>query len=270
MDRRTDGPAVSERPRPLSTCAAAWKSRWRAWTRRKRDELLPARCLLCGDRSRGDALCGPCLRGLPGTISPCPGCALPLGHNGAALCGACQLVPRPWLAATATLRYDFPTNRLVRALKFHGNLAAGAALVQAMSAGPAPVVTAGSRPWIVPVPLHGLRERVRGFNQAMELARPLGAQHGWKLVDGLRRIRRTTPQTRLDGKQRRTNLRGAFRWQGPSLEGRSIVLVDDVLTTGATLEACGRALGEAAGVSVWVAARALSPEDDQESIFLPG
>lgn len=227
--------------------------------------LLPSRCLLCGGPARGAALCAPCLAGLPVVFPTCSGCALPLATGGpdAATCGACQHRPRPWAGATATLRYDFPANRLVRALKFRGDLAAGAALAQAMIAGPRPETPPGVQPWIVPVPLHGLRERLRGFNQAMELAQPLARETGWPLVDGLRRVRRTAPQSRLDAPQRRRNLQGAMRWKGPSPRGRHLVLVDDVMTTGATLEACARALAGSRSVSVWVATRALSPGDDR-------
>jgi ComF family protein len=229
------------------------------------DALLPARCVLCRTGSGGAALCPPCLAGLPTVFPVCPACALPVlqgRRDDARLCGACQRRPRPWLTATAALRYDFPANRLVRALKFQGNLAAGAGLAQAMIAGPWPSTDGATPPWIVPVPLHGWRERRRGFNQAMELAHPIARATGWKLVDRLRRGRRTRPQTGLDATQRRRNLRDAFRWRGLPLAGQPIVLID-VLTTGATLEACARAVRGAASVSVWVATRALSPMDDR-------
>ena len=266
MDRGSNGQAVSERSRRLSTCAAAWARVRHHWAPAVIGAILPARCILCGGASGSAALCRPCLVGLPTVFPACRTCALPLspgGQEGTELCGAWQRRPRPWIRATATLRYDFPSDRLVRALKFRGDLAAGAALAQAMVFGPPPAAAFGKPPWLVPVPLHAWRERRRGFNQAMELARPLARETGWKLVAGLRRVRRTPAQTRLDARQRRTNLRGAFRWRGPPLAGQPIGLVDDVLTTGATLEACAAAVGEAASVSVWVATRALSPRDDR-------
>jgi ComF family protein len=266
MDRGTNGHAVSERLRHLSTCAAAWARLRHYWIPAAIDAVLPARCLLCGGCSRSDALCPPCLTGLPSVFPACPSCALPLTHGrqeAALVCGACQRRPRPWATATASLRYDFPVDRLVRALKYRGDLAAGAALAQAMLLGQRPPGGFVNPPWLVPVPLHAWRERRRGFNQAMELSRPLARATGWTLVDGLQRVRRTPPQSRLGARQRRHNLRGAFRWRGPPPGGQPIVLVDDVMTTGATLEACARAVRGAASVSVWVATRALSPDDDR-------
>lgn len=278
MDREADGHAVSERLRRLSTCGGAWNERVRRQVLRAADALLPARCVLCGDPAGRDALCTPCLKGLPGLAGLplcCPRCALPFiphhdpgSRESPETCGACQRNPPPWHHVTATLRYDFPANRLVRALKYHGDFAAGAALAQAMWLGPKPVPPESTRresepPWIVPVPLHGWRERRRGFNQAMALALPLTRATGWRLVDGLRRIRRTPPQARLNGQQRRLNLRDAFRWRGPSPAGQTLVLVDDVLTTGATLEACTRAIPEAGVVCAWVATRAV-PRDQSD------
>lgn len=224
-----------------------------------RSAWLPGRCLLCGDPSDRAALCPHCLCDLPFLGPGCRICALP-GPAGDAPCGACQLRRPPWRSATAALRYGFPSDTLVRTLKYRRRLAAGAALSQAMAwAGPPPPALASPvTPWLVPVPLHWTRELVRGFNQAVELSLQLSRATGWPVLPrALRRVRRTRAQAGLGRWRRRRNLAGAFRWRGPDLAGQAVVLVDDVLTTGATAEACCRALKGAASVDLWVAARAL-------------
>lgn len=105
---------------------------------------------------------------------------------------------------------------------------------------------------VVPVPLDAARRRARGFNQAEELARALAltVADGYPLATGLVRVRETRPQVGLDRAARRENVRGAFGWQGPPLAGGRVLLVDDVMTSGATAEACAAAL-KAAGAA-WV------------------
>lgn len=226
------------------------------WIRLFVDALLPGRCLLCADPSGAHALCAPCLHGLPPVVPACPVCALPQGTAGV-VCGDCQRDPPPWHRAWVPLRYEFPVDVLVRDLKYRGNLAAGAALADAMAMAPRPHVGTGDPPWLVPVPLHWTRELRRGFNQAMELAQALSRVTGWPVNTSLVRTRRTVPQAGLDARARRRNLHDAFRWRGPSLAGRRLLLVDDVLTTGATARACVSALRGAAAVELWMAARAL-------------
>ena len=105
---------------------------------------------------------------------------------------------------------------------------------------------------IVPVPLDAARRRARGFNQAEELARALALTIAgdYSLATGLARVRETRPQVGLDRVARRENVGGAFAWRGPSLAGGRVLLVDDVMTSGATAEACAVAL-KAAGAA-WV------------------
>ena len=103
---------------------------------------------------------------------------------------------------------------------------------------------------LVPVPLDSARRRARGYNQAEELAGVLAREWGRPLSTDLAHTRRTRPQVGLDRRARRENVRGAFAWRGASLAGRPIVLVDDVMTTGATAEACAVALKAAGAASV--------------------
>jgi len=104
---------------------------------------------------------------------------------------------------------------------------------------------------LIPVPLHERRQRQRGYNQAALLAHHLGEALGHPVLEGaLIRQRETIPQVSLDASERRRNVAGAFAWQAPPLQGESILLIDDVCTTGATLEACAVALRQAGAGSI--------------------
>jgi len=217
--------------------------------------LWPARCLLCdAGGARGHDLCVACAASLPWARLACPRCALPLSSPAAA-CGRC-LQKAPLLDAVhAAFAYRAPVDRLLPRLKFHGDLAAGRMLAGAMAVSFADLPRPGG---LLPVPLANARLRQRGYDQALELARPLARALGIALLPGgLRRVRDTQPQSRLDAVGRRRNLRGAFEAvPGTTLPGH-VVLVDDVMTTGATLQAAALALRRAgvARVDAWVCAR---------------
>lgn len=218
--------------------------------------VLPYRCLLCG--AAGDDhldLCGDCARELPRNRLCCARCALPLPEP-AALCGQCQRRPPPWDSAWAPFRYAWPLDRLESRFKFSANLAAGRVLASLWLREPPP---ADSPDWIVPVPLHVGRLRQRGYNQALELARPLARSLGPLLrFDGLVRHRATAAQTELGALQRRRNVRGSFVASERVAWPAHVALLDDVMTTGATLAECARVLKRAGvqRVDVWALARA--------------
>jgi ComF family protein len=217
--------------------------------------LWPPRCLLCGDAGHaGRDLCAPCLATLPWNYSACARCALPL-PEAAPACGMCLRRPPPVDATRAVFTYGFPVDRLLPRLKFHNGLAAGRLLAQLCADG----FAGAERPdAIVPVPLHRARLRARGYDQALELARPLARQLQVPLRDDLlRRTRATAPQSRLDAKARRRNLRHAFEVLAKPPLPAHVALFDDVMTTGATLHAAARALRSAgvARVDAWVCAR---------------
>lgn len=220
-------------------------------------QLLPLRCRLCTQPGHdGLDLCAACLQAAVRLETACPVCALPLpavAGVAPALCGACQRSPGLLLASHAGWRYGPTIDALVQRFKFQQDLAAGALLAGLMLRHCPPWLEPGQV--LVPVPLHRARLRARGFDQARELVRLLAAGTGLAWQDGLHRRQGTLPQSGLDRTQRRRNLRGAFTALPPLPS--SVVLVDDVMTTGSTLAAAAAALqrGGATKVRAWVAAR---------------
>jgi ComF family protein len=216
--------------------------------------LLPSRCLLCAGPGRGGLeLCGGCRSMLIGNLSSCGRCAVPLSEP-APECGQCLRHPRPWADVWVPFAYAWPLDTLEMRFKFGGSLAAGRVLSACwMEAGPPPLMP----DLIVPVPLHAHRLRSRGYNQALELARPLARRYRLPLAhDVLRRVRTTDAQTDLDATARQDNVRGAFAVSRVPAQ-KHVAIVDDVMTTGATLAECASAL-LAAGVErvdVWALAR---------------
>lgn len=165
----------------------------------------------------------------------------------------------PLTGVHAAFGYAPPVDQLLPRLKFHGDLAAGRVLADGMARA---LATAPRPEALVPVPLHASRLRSRGYDQALELARPLARALGLPLLGGvLRRVRPTAPQTSLDRHARRRNLEGAFVVVGRGPLPAHVALVDDVLTTGATLRAAAQALRGAgvARVDGWACARAAPP-----------
>ncbi|HET7931470.1 MAG TPA: ComF family protein [Rhodanobacteraceae bacterium] len=220
------------------------------------DALLPAHCLLCGARGQGHlSLCPDCAAELPRNQVCCARCALPLAVP-APLCGRCIKRAPAWDAAWVPFRYEWPLGQLETRFKFGGDLAAGRTLSLLWAAATHPEVLPEA---IVPVPLHRSRLRRRGYNQALELARPLAKTLGRPLLpDALQRTRATAAQTDLSAIQRRRNVRGVFAVRDRAALPAHVALLDDVFTTGATLGECARVLRRAGvqRVDVWALARA--------------
>lgn len=221
--------------------------------------LLPPRCLLCGARgAHGIDLCVECGHELPRNPVCCRRCALPLA-TAAELCGQCQRHPPNWDAAWAPFRYGWPLDRLESRYKFGADLAAGRVLSTLWQREPRQIELPQL---LITVPLHRHRLRQRGYNQALELARPLARGLALPLRhDVLRRRRATEAQTELDAVGRRRNMRGAFTLRpGMSLPPH-VAILDDVMTTGATMAECARVLRTAGvqRIDVWALARAPSP-----------
>jgi len=216
--------------------------------------LWPRHCLVCGEVCPAEGLCPACRRALPWNRSACQRCALPLPVP-VASCGHCLRRPPPLTVVHAAFRYEIPLDRLLPRLKFHDDLAAGRLLGGLM----AEALAGAERPdALIPLPLHRRRLRSRGFDQTLELAVPLARALRLPLMDDiLMRMRETAPQSRLDAAARRRNLRRAFAVREGVVLPTHVALVDDVMTTGATLHAAADALLRAGvtRVDAWVCAR---------------
>jgi len=216
------------------------------------------RCFLCRGAA-GGVLCAACDADLPRLGGPlCPRCALaaPAGE----VCGRCLARAPAYDATVAALAYEFPADVLLQALKFRGELA----LAPLFGALLAARLARGARvDYVLPVPLAGARLRARGFNQALEIARHVALATGSRLEPRLaERGRDTASQTDLAHAERARNVRGAFRC-ARALEGAEVALVDDVMTTGATLDELAATLKRAGAARVvnWVVARTPAPAD---------
>ncbi len=216
--------------------------------------LLPASCLLCGLDAGADALCPGCIADLPALPAErCPVCALP--SPAAQPCGDCLAHPKHYDATHAAWRYGDPLDQLIQQLKYARRLAAVDFLARSLPAQP----SSPPPDLIVPVPLAPRRLAERGFNQAVELARPLARATGARLLlTGIRRERDTPPQAALPWQARARNIRHAFACD-LDLTGKTVWLVDDVMTTGATLNELAAVIKRhgAARVECRVVARAL-------------
>jgi len=227
--------------------------------RRFLDFIYPSICELCHSGLQdGKALCNACLDDIPRIRAPfCRKCGEPFDGNldEEFDCPNCHGITHDFEFAIAPLKGEGAAFHLVHALKYQRRffLARDLALILA-------------EPWlgdprfqslpkekiiVIPVPLHWRRRQWRQGNQAYELAREFCTQTGLPLQQSLRRIRATSTQTKLNRKQRLTNLRGAFRIPKSALaglQGSTIILVDDVFTTGATAHECTKVLVKDGGV----------------------
>jgi len=222
----------------------------------KINRFLPAQpCILCGSMSHDGLWCGVCDTALPWLDAPhCPVCALPTPAG--EVCGHCLKDPPLFTHSTAVFAYAFPVDKLIQALKYGEQLALASAFAEKLALR----IDRSELPdCILPMPLHPAKLRERGFNQSLLLARALARKLEIELLpNACLRVRDTPPQSALPWKERRKNVRNAFRCDA-DLSGKKIALVDDVLTTGASLNALAGAVKErgATAIHAWVVARTL-------------
>ena len=212
------------------------------------DLLFPRWCIGC--RKEGDFICPSCLSSLPRIKPPlCPRCGLP--QSRATLCPSCAGWQAEIDGIRSPFRFDGVIRQAIHELKYR-NLRAIAGLFARLLndyliANPVPAEV------VVAVPLHPKRLRERGYNQSQLLARELAKLSKLPVVeDCLIRQRHSPPQARTATvKERRTNVAHAFSCRDRRLKGKAVLLIDDVATSGATLDGCARALKKAGAASVW-------------------
>ena len=218
--------------------------------------LSEKNCLLCGTVAESD-FCPPCYNSLPRLSSPqCAVCALP--GTGSDVCGACLAHPPAFDRSHAAVSYAFPVDALLHSFKYRSNLALASVLADLLVAN---LDTAELPDFIVPMPLHPARLHERGFNQALEIARHVSKRLRVPLLPtACRRIRDTPSQAGLPWKEREKNMSKAFSCETADLASGHVALLDDVMTTGATLNELAKVLRKhgAVTVSAWVVARTLS------------
>jgi len=194
--------------------------------------LLLQNCFLCGVDSN-QLLCTACLADLPYQTITCNHCAKPLAIDG--LCKQCQQKPPLYTNAQAVFSYIYPIDKLISVAKFNENLAIlallGNLMVKYLQFEPHPDV-------MIPVPLHPKRLRQRGYNQSVELAKCIKKYTGIPLdYNSCQRIKNTRPQVGLSAQQRKFNIQNSFKINRIENSWEHIVLIDDVMTTGSTVEA---------------------------------
>jgi len=230
------------------------------WLKKAYNWLLPGLCALCRNPTANAALCTPCLGELPWIKNACPRCAKPLmaENRQPMLCGDCLRAPPVYQTLLAPFEYQSPIDHLVLALKFGNQFTYAQILGNLLAAAVANYYHQSNWPeLIIPVPLHPQRLRERGYNQALEIARPLHKKLRIPLgINHCARLIATQPQALIPASERGRNMRHAFSVNS-AIKATHVAIVDDVVTTGSTVGELARVLQKAGvkKVDVWCCAR---------------
>lgn len=219
----------------------------RDWSTRLLDLLFPSRCVNC--KRLGSSLCAQCLATIQPITSPvCARCGNPL-YDRDVICSECRAHPRAITQIQSVCWHDGAARRAVHALKYENRRDVVPVLSRFLAA---KLVTSGlAIDLITGVPLHPTRELERGYNQADLLAIDTATARGVRYARVMRRTRATRDQVGLDPTERRLNVADAFSADTKQVAGKNVLLVDDVATTGATLDACAAALYQAQARAVY-------------------
>lgn len=229
---------------------------WLKFNHLLKTSLFPQSCILCNNANGGDfGLCANCLSDLPFHQTPCcPQCGLPSANN--LICGACIASTPDFDLTHALFRYEYPVSQLLQHYKYSHQLDLAETFAKLLMQR----ITAQTLPdLLIPMPLHPKRLKERGFNQSLEVAKIISGQLNIRLdYTACTRTKYSQPQASLPLKQRANNIKNAFKCSQP-LTGLKIALIDDVMTTGASMNALAKAVKAkgATHVECWVIARTL-------------
>ena len=211
------------------------------------DILLPAQCLFCDNRSK-ELVCQACHDYFPMLSDACQGCATPLVETAINRCERCQLLPPHYDSLTALYTYQAPISAMIKQLKYTEQLQSAqffaAQFAKRFAAAPQP-------DYLIAMPLHETRLKERGYNQAALITHALSQHTKIPVFTAVRRNKPTLPQTTLSAKARAKNLANAFQCQD-ILTGMRVAIIDDVITTGATVQSLSRVLRKAGAIHITV------------------
>jgi len=237
------------------TLPPAWQARWGKVRNALLDAVLPPRCGGCSQY--GSLWCAACQAQVQPVRDPvCTHCGRP--QRDAALCPQCRHSPLEIDGIRSAVMFEGPLREAIHHLKYSGRTS----LAEPLGAYLEARWRIASLPadLIVPVPLHAARQRERGYNQSALLAIPLSRASKLPVIEpALTRVKATTPQVTLNAAERKANVCAAFEARCDLVRGRRVLLVDDVCTTGATLESSSIALRQAGATSVWALTLARAP-----------
>lgn len=220
--------------------------------REKVNGLQLKHCLLCLETGCATHICSACAADLTAPKHPCPRCGISRVAPDTAPCGRCLRQPPYFDASTSAFDYSFPLNQVIGQLKYGDKRYWARALAQAALPAFEQACAHISAPVLVPVPMHKSKQRKRGFNQAELLARSLARYADVAFSNKLcKRIKASPPQTGLNRKNRRSNVKNGFAVSS-KLPQQPLIIIDDVVTTGSTVDELARTLKQAGALEVYV------------------